>query len=501
MRRVALEKHSRTETHRHAASSLRIPLAILLLSSCTVGPDYVRPQLEIPATWEEKSAGTAPADLGSWWDALGDTELDELVQRGVAGNLDLRQAVGRVQEARAFYQVAKSAQFPELDADADAFHERASANGIFPGGEAVNVFDVGVSASWEVDVFGRVRRSVESASANVQASEDDRRAVLVAVIAEVAASYVDIRTLQRRLRVNSANLDSQGKIVDLTKVRFENGIASGLDVAQAESVYAETLAAIPVLELALEQEYNRLSVLLGENPGSVRRELAIVWAIPMPPDNLDAGLPADLVRQRPDIRQAERRLAAETARIGVATADLYPRFVLLGTFGFDATKVADLFQGSSRTYSVGPTMVWNLFDAGRIRGLIHVEEARTAQALAFYEQTVLQGLSEVENALLAFVRLRQERDAVIDAVDAASLSLELATDLYKDGVVDFQNVLDAQRTVLRFQELLAITEGAIVQSVVQLYRALGGGWKIEEPTEQPASTPEQQEENEAPEAS
>ncbi|MGH7856152.1 MAG: TolC family protein, partial [Candidatus Binatia bacterium] len=227
-------------------------------------------------------------------------------------------------------------------------------------------------------------------------------------------------------------------------------------------------------------ELNRLSVLLGENPGSVLVELADGGRIPMPPEELRVSFPADLVRQRPDIRRAERELAARTALIGVATADLYPRLTLLGSFGFDATHASDLFTGGSRAYSLGPAVRWNIFDAGRIRGLIRAEEARTAQALSRYEQAVLRGLEEVENALIAHARLREERQAVADAVRASTFSLELATELYKDGLVDFQNILDAQRTVLEFEDQLAVTDGTMAQSLVQLYRALGGGWAAAE---------------------
>lgn len=478
------------------AAALRVfnaglALLLILASGCAVGPDYARPDVPVPTQWDEHAPGVsrAPADLGAWWQTLGDEELDSLIGRALAGNLDLRQAVSRVDEARALYQVSAAAQFPLIDSNGNVTYERGSENGLIPGGEAVTDYNVGLSASWEVDIFGRVRRSVEAAGATVQATEEQRRDVLVSVCAEVANTYVNIRTLQKRLQVNYSNLDSQGQIVELTRVRFEGGLASGLDVAQAESVYAETRTGIPNLERQLEEQLNGLSVLLGEAPGSVHNELSPPAPIPTPPATLGAGLPVDLVRQRPDIREAERQLAAQTARIGVATADLYPRFVLLGTFGFDATDFATMFNGGSRTFTVGPAVRWNVFDAGRIRGFIHAEEARTAQALDFYELTILRGLLEVENALVAYARLRDEKGAVTDAVRAATVALDLATDLYKDGVVDFQNVLDAQRTVLRFQETLAITDGNITQSIVQLYRALGGGWQLDAPP--PAQEEEQ----------
>jgi len=292
-------------------------LSAVLLSACSVGPDYVRPEPPLPAEWDASAPGVGggPADLGAWWQTLGDSELDSLITRALAGNLDLHQAVARVDEARALYHVAAAAQFPQVDSNADVTHERFSENGLLPGdSEPLTDYNVGLSASWEVDVFGRVRRSVESATDTVQATQEQQRDVLVSVCAEVALAYVNIRTLQKRLQVNYANLDSQGHIVQLTRVRFEGGIASGLDVAQAESVYAETRTGIPALERALGEQLNALSVLLGETPGSLKEELYPPGAIPAPPAEIGAGLPVELVRQRPDIRTAERQLASPIRR-------------------------------------------------------------------------------------------------------------------------------------------------------------------------------------------
>jgi NodT family efflux transporter outer membrane factor (OMF) lipoprotein len=400
------------------------------------------------------------------------------------GNLDLKVATSRVGEARALYRVEASAQYPAVDADGQVSHQRTSENAALPGGNIDTLYAVGAAASWEVDLFGRVRRAVEAAAASVEASEEDRRNVLVSICADVARSYVTVRTLQRRLSVARANLESQGKVADLTRVRREGGIASSLDVAQAESVYANTQTTVPPLEALLEQELNRLGVLLGEPPAALWGELSPPGSIPGLPAALAVELPADIVRQRPDIRRAERDLAAQTALIGVAKSDLYPRFTLLGSFGFDSTDGSLLFNGASRNYSVGPAVRWNIFAAGRIRALIKAQEARTDQALARYEATVLHALEEVENALIAFDKLRQEKQAVTEAVRAATVSLDFSTLLYKDGVADFQNVLDAQRVQLQFQDALARIDGAVVQSLIQLYRALGGGWSAFEPSPQ-----------------
>ncbi|MBX3023624.1 efflux transporter outer membrane subunit [bacterium] len=477
-------------------------LAVLLLGGCTVGPDYHPPEPAMPEGWEELSSGVTqqPADLSRWWTLLGDPTLDGLVTEALHGNLTLREAVARVDESRARYRIARAALFPQLDSTSTVTGNLASENGPAFSGDTTDApqvpnpptpqvyaeYTIGLAASWELDVFGRVRRSVESANALAQASEDDLRDVLVIVCADVAQSYVTLRTIQQRLSVAHQNLASQEEIFRLTRTRFELGLASGLDVAQATQVLASTRTLIPPLELAMTIELNRLGVLLGEQPGALRSRLADSAPIPHPPERFGVGLPVNLLRQRPDIRRAERQLAAATARIGVAVGDLYPRFVLLGTFAFDSTQVANLIEGPSRSFTVGPAMVWNVFDAGRLRAQLNAEEALTAQVLARYEQQLLIALQEVENALAAYGQTREERGAVADAVAASSEALDLSILLYKDGAVDFQNVLDAQRTLLDLEERLAITDGNVARSVVQLYLALGGGWDPDAGTAPPA---------------
>jgi multidrug efflux system outer membrane protein len=452
----------------------------LLVPACAVGPDYAPPTAGVPAAWNAlpQGAETRSEPLGAWWEGFQDQALSSLIRRAIERNFDLKAAASRVEEAKALYRAEASAEYPAISADGQVFRERASKNGILPGGADLTFHSVGLSASWEVDLFGRVRRAVEAAGAGVEASEEDRRNVLISICAEVASSYVNLRTVQRRLAVARANLASQAKVAQLTRVRREGGIASALDVAQAESVYASTRTTVPPLEALLGQELNRLGVLLGERPAALWGELSPEAPIPPLPATLAVELPADIVRQRPDIRRAERELAAGTARIGVAKGDLYPRLTLLGSFGFDARDAAVLFNGSSRSYSAGPSVSWNVFAAGRIRALVKAQEARVDQALDRYEATVLAALEEVENALISFDKLRSERQATAEAVRAATQSLDFSTARYKDGVAEFQNVLDAQRVVLQFEDALARIDGATIQSLIQLYRALGGGWRV-----------------------
>lgn len=468
------------QVHARASATALAPTVLfaVFLAACTVGPDYVPPDPPMPAHWQEISTGVTaePAALGRWWTLFDDPLLDQLVEEAIGGNLPLQEASQRVEESRARYRVVAAALLPQIDLQSGASRNLESENGPFFGGDEFSDFSVGLAASWELDLFGRVRRAVESSSALEDAARENQRDVMVVLCAEVGSSYINLRTLQQRLAVAHANLTSQEEISGLTQVRFELGLASGLDVAQADQVLATTRTLIPPLELALTEEINRLGVLLGEQPGALRERLAAAVPIPDPPEEVAVGLPIDLLRQRPDLRRAERELAAQNARIGVAVGDLYPRFSLLGSIGLDATQAADLFEGASRMYGVGPTMIWNVFDAGRLRAQIWAEQSLTEQALLRYQQQLLVALAEVENALAAYERTREQRVAVADAVAASALSLDLATTLYKDGAVDFQNVLDAQRTLLVQEEQLAITNGAVVQSLVRLYLALGGGW-------------------------
>jgi NodT family efflux transporter outer membrane factor (OMF) lipoprotein len=455
----------------------------MVLGGCAVGPDYVPPDTPMPDAWhQEATRGLAEgtADLQRWWTLLEDPTLESLIKRAVAGNVDLRTAVGRIAEARARVGIERGAFLPQIDASGAYSHLRASEHGLVPGdGDTSDLHDVGLGAVWEIDVFGRIRRSVESAHASLEATVEDYRDVLVSLHAEVALTYVEVRTLQARLRYARANAEAQRTTVELTKNRRQAELAPALDVSQAELNLANTEARIPALQAALIRSINRLGVLLGESPGALRSELLPEGPIPGTPEKVLVGLPADLLRQRPDIRRAERELAAQTARIGIATSELYPRFSLFGDFFFQSTELSDLFNGSSRGWSVGPTFTWKLFAGGRIRSAIRAEEAGTEQVLAAYENTVLLALEEVENSMTAYGEELERRDALRRAVDAAQRSAELVQTLYTTGLTNFQNVLDMERSLTAAQDELATSEGAVVQNLIRIYRALGGGWAPE----------------------
>jgi NodT family efflux transporter outer membrane factor (OMF) lipoprotein len=477
------------ERARRAVTASVLTGAVVLVTGClTVGPDYEQPETTVPDVWHtEAVAGLAAgeADLERWWSVLDDPQLDDLIVRAKAANLDIRTAVWRVEEARALRGVAAGIAYPQVEASGAASRAEPSDNGplgeLAPDGfDAGNLFELGVGASWEIDVFGRIRRTVESADAALEADVEAYRDVLVSLLAEVASAYVDLRTTQDRLRLARNNVDIQDNTLSLTQDRFRIGLVSGLDVAQAEAILASTEALIPQLRTQRELAMNRLAVLLGSVPGSLHDELLEARPVPHEPQQATVGLPADLLRQRPDVRRAERLLAAQTARIGIATADLYPSFSLTGYLGLESVDGGDLFDSGSTVWSLGLPVRWAIFSGGRIRSQIRAEEARTEQALAVYEQTVLRALEEVENSLYAYGEELSRRDHLRDTVDATERSLDLVMTQYRSGLTNFQNVLDTQRSLLTRQDELAASEGQVTQNLIGLYRALGGGWDPEE---------------------
>ena len=410
--------------------------------------------------------------------------LDSLIERAATANLDLKIAATRVLESRAQRQVARADRVPTFDVGAGALSTQQADNGAVlkpPGGfPRFEQYDVNLGATWEVDVFGRVRRNIEAAEAALAADVEDYRDVSVALFAEVASSYVDVRTAQARLDFARDNVAAQDASVALTRNRFSAGLTSSLDVAQAESNLATTAAAIPSLEQNLEFALNRLAFLLGEQPGAVHEELSAVAPIPEPPASLTLELPADLLRRRPDVRAAERRLASQTALVGVATARLYPSFSLDGVIGLVTIDLDDLLDEDSLLWQIGAGMTWRVADGGRNRGFIEAEEARTQQLYLAYEGTVLAALGEVENSLAGYWLERDRRDRLEEAVEATQRSVDLVQTQYKSGLTNFQNVLDTQRTLAQRQDELAASEGRVVQALISLNRAMGGGWPLED---------------------
>lgn len=472
-------------------------LAVLApaFAGCVIaGRDYVRPEMPVPAGWHAKlEAGLSaelitPAEMARWWTMFDDPTLSTLVERALAANLELREARARVREARARRGVAAAGLFPVADTSTSFRHNRSSEE--TADGRSRESVDTGVDASWEVDVFGGTRRAIEAAEAELEAAQEDLRDVLVTLIAEVALNYVDLRAYQARFAVAESNLQVQAETYEMTRWRREAGLTTQLDVEQARSNLEDTRARIPGLRAGMERASNRLAILLGEPPGAIHAELQARRPIPIAPLEVVVGLPVDTLRQRPDVRRAERELAAQTARVGVAAAELYPKLSLPGSIGLEALSVSRLFSAGSRTYAIGPTVTWRVFDAGAIRRNIEVQSALQEQALIRYEAAILNALEEVENALAAYAEEHFRRRSLAEAVDAAQRAADLARDQYVSGLVDFQVVLDAERTLLSLQDQLAASDAEIAANLIRLYKAAGGGWAVVAPVVTPSAAPE-----------
>lgn len=418
-----------------------------------------------------------------------DPLLDSLVDRAVASNLDLKIAASRIREARAQRGVVAAAELPSLGSGGSYTRSRSSENSAGQQGGAANsqgssgsdLFQAGFDASWELDVFGGVRRSVEAADADVDAAEEARRDVLVSLLGELARNYVDARTFQRRIALADRNIALQQETLDVTVSRFEAGLTSELDVAQARAQLQTRRSQVPPLRVGFAQSLHRLGVLLGREPGWLVAEFERVGPIPVVPPEVPVGVPSDVLRRRPDVRRAERRMASASARVGVATADLFPKFSLTGAFGVQSQRVGDLFDLESRFWSIGPSVRWPLFEGGRIRANIEASGAREEQALLEYSKAVLTSLEEAENALTGYSQEQARRGFLVESVAANRRASELADQLYRAGLKDFLNVLESQRQLYESEDQLAQSDRGVTVGLVTLYKALGGGWESFEP--------------------
>jgi NodT family efflux transporter outer membrane factor (OMF) lipoprotein len=453
---------------------------------CSVGPNYHQPRVGMPGSWTEHLEGgttNRTALVAEWWTTFRDPKLNSLIGRAIQSNYDLRIAEARLRQARAQRKVSASDFWPALDASGSYTRERVSENGLQAVAPGVplenNLYQAGFDAAWEIDVFGGKRRALEAATADVGASQEDRSDTLVTLLAEVARNYVELRGLQQRLVITRDNIKSQQDALEVTQARFKGGVASELDVTQAAALLASTRSQLPALETSIKQTMHQLAVLLGQVPGALRAELSEDSPIPPTPPEVPVGLPSELLRRRPDIRRAERQLAATTARIGVQTGELFPKFSLTGSAGLSSLSASDWFTGGSKVWSMGPTVQWRIFDAGRIRANIRVENARQEEALAVYEKTVLTSLQDVENALVAYGQEQVRYRSLKEGAEADQRAVELANELYSKGLADFLNVLDAQRSLYLAQDQLVQSQKTVSQNLVALYKALGGGWEVE----------------------
>ncbi|HKK34368.1 MAG TPA: efflux transporter outer membrane subunit, partial [Desulfomicrobiaceae bacterium] len=412
--------------------------------------------------------------LTRWWQTLNDPTLTELEEMTVAGNLDLAQAKARIREARAKRGLAETDLYPNLDVSGSASKYKSS--GSTDTGLTGELYDAGFDAGWELDIFGGVQRSMEAAQGDLEAEIADLSDVLVSLTAEVGVTYIQARTYQARLQVAQGNLKIQQQTLDLALSRFEAGLSDELPVQQARYNLADTRSQLPSLRSGLASAKNRLAILTGRLPGAVHHLLESVAPIPVTPVSVAVGVPAETLRRRPDIRRMERQLAAQTARIGQTTANLYPRFRLAGSIGLEALDSVDFLDTNNGLWSIGPSISWNVFDAGAVRRNIDVQTAIQEQYLIRYETAVLEAVEEVENSLTAYAQEQLRREELAKAVAAAERAEELARDRYTAGLVDFTDVLDAQRSLLTFQDQLATSRGTVTTNLIGLYKALGGGW-------------------------
>lgn len=465
--------------------------AFLALTGCAaVGPNYIPPQTKTPPAWNSPLQGGLMFEpdsrqLAAWWKTLNDPELSRLIDRAATRNQDLKKAQARIREARARRGLNQTDLYPVVDASSSVSRNRSSSE--TGGGTTRDLFSAGLDASWEIDLFGGVRRSIEAADADLQAAGEDLHDALVSLTAEVALNYLDLRIGQARLAVTEESLKTQEESHNLALWRYQAGLGDELAVQQAYYNLESARAQIPDLQTSIAEAKNRLAFLLGEAPGTVHAELEKTQPIPAVPQEVAIGVPADILRQRPDVRRAERQLASQTARIGVATAELYPKLKLSGAIGVDALTFRGLFNTGSASSSGAAGLSWRIFDAGALRQNIEIQSALQEQYLIAYESAVLAALAEAENAILAYAQEQKKRRSLGEAVRWAEGAAELAQIKYRTGLSDFTTVLETERSLLSFRNQLVQSEGAVVVNLVRLYKALGGGWAAEMPVERKAS--------------
>jgi NodT family efflux transporter outer membrane factor (OMF) lipoprotein len=470
---------------------------VLIMSGCTmIGPDFIRPEAPIEKEWIETGDArvkTEKTDYSQWWTVFNDTVLNTLIDKAYQQNLTLQIAGIRILEARAQLGIAVGNLYPQQQVGfAGISRNEVSDNTSTSLGadSPFNSLDLGFDAVWELDIWGKFRRAVESGVANLEASIAGYDDFLVSLTAEVARTYVLIRTLEQRLDIARQNVKIQARSLQIARVRYEAGDVSELDVTQARSLLRNTQALIPRLESGLRQSKNGLAILLGVLPSEIGEMLGPPGTIPEVSSEVFVDIPAELLRRRPDIRLAELQLATQSARIGIAKADLYPHFTLFGSVGLatssgtatkaggtDGSDLGDLFESDSLTWSTGAGLSWDIFNYGRIKNRVRVEDARFQQLVVNYEDTVLRAFQEIEDAMVAFLRAQEEEKFLLDSVKASQRSVDLSLLQYREGLTDYQRVLDTQRFLTDQSDVLTATSGDVVLNLVALYKALGGGWQ------------------------
>lgn len=477
------------------ANTVILVFALLLAGCMKLGPDYTRPHTAVLENWHE-APGTRvtnePVDYRAWWRVFHDPVLDRLIETAHRQNLPLRVAGVGVLEARAQLGIAVGQLYPQTQQAVGSLqYNRLSPYSIYALPTSLTTYtqdQVGVTASWEIDFWGRFRRAIESADATLLATVADYDNTLVSLTGDVATNYVAIETLEKRIDIAKRNVETQRENLKITDARLTYGVASERDVAQARTILNSTEASVPALQIQLQQTKHALSILLGLPPGDLAEMLAGSSGIPVPPPQVAVGIPQDLLRRRPDVRSAEYRAMAQGAQIGVARADLFPAFSLSGTFSLLSTNLGgstlgDMSKWASQNYVVGPGVQWNIFNYGRLTNNVRAQDARFQELLITYQNTVLTAQQNVEDAIIAFVKSQERAEFLARSTEAAQSALALAVDQYRGGVADFTTVLVGEQALLSEQDNFVTTLGSIASNLVAIYRSLGGGWQIREGTD------------------
>jgi NodT family efflux transporter outer membrane factor (OMF) lipoprotein len=495
--------------------SISVVTGIVLIAGCTLGPDYKSPDDATPGSWfsarpkqpETPSRTVSEPIDPAWWQLFGDPQLTALVQRVAGANLDVRLAAIRIEESRAERGVVAAAQFPTIEGNASYVRQQASNRGIFTrlgsnaagsgrvangtvGGagaisgvkiEPFEAYQYGLDASWELDLWGRVRRAVESSDASITASQEALRGALLSSLAEVARDYMELRGAQLRLQIARDNLKTSRQSQGIVAQRAAGGLATDLDAANAAAQVSTVAADIPRIEQEEARLMNALGLLLGEPPQSLRAELETPKPIPPVPPEIPVGFPSELAQRRPDIRQADANLHSATADIGVAEANFYPSVTLNGSIGIQALRTQSLWNWNAQQYAIGPSLNIPIFEGGRLKSQLALRKAQQRESAVKYQQTVLTAWNEVDDALSAYEFEQRRRAQLMEAVKQNRRALALAQNRYKEGISDFIEVLDAQRQQLATEQLLAISTTNVSGNLVALYKALGGGWEPDLP--------------------
>jgi len=460
--------------------SLTITMLLFLLASCAVGPNYQKPEIVQPPAWQVDVHEARDTANTTWWEQFNDPVLNDLIENTLKESYDLRVATARVEEYYGLYGATRADLFPQVGYDASAGRLQTSQQGPIPlppgTNSTVNLFQAQFGASWEIDLWGKIRRATEAAQADLLAAEDARRGVILSLVTSVATAYADLRSLDQQLEIARQTAKSREESVKLFELRFTGGNISEMELSQVRSEYYVSLAAIPDLEKRVRQQENFISILLGRNPGPIGRGKTID-AISLP--SVPAGLPSELLARRPDIQQAEQALIAANARIGVAKAQYFPSISLTGFFGSTSTELSDLFTGPARAWSYAGSLAGPIFTAGKIKGTVRAAQAVQQEALFGYKQAVQNGFREFEDALIDQDRTRVQLDALAKQVEALATYARLARLRYENGYTSYIEVLDAERSLFNGQLSLAQTQDTLLRAMINLYKAMGGGWVVE----------------------